>query len=786
MRRSVTRFLIVFLVTVWCLAQASRITHAQELPIWQAAQKINDEAFQAQQELFSAPGSDDPTKHYQAAAAHIDAAAALYAKVIQPGLKVLASSADLAIGDTLIRARAAAENGNAPALAAARGRLASNLVWGSYLATLRVLKSGEGNVSDWLRLREYRQATKFSVVSDGAAQALAKLQPDRSNLDTTLTAVSDDLRDAYDFRLRDAFTKLKDTASQNFTTRTAEWAGRAIGYFNILRDDFIAKRGDADATSLAETLANIEQAALVGNMLVVEDSLKQAQAVLANYQPVTLTTAEISKRAQLLLLFIDLVQVEYQRGVADGQITIPIEYQEATSFRNQAESLFEELRPHIIANDNLGATQLAQLLAQMKSHMLAYSDGKQLKTIGDQALVLVRQTLKVDASFNDPAASFTIIDSMLKDLATAVSQNDYETAERKRLEAYAILDAGIEQRLRGFTPDLAVQVESLFWQGEMNQPGLSVVLANKMPVAVVKATLNRLNAALADAQTALNTAKSAPGAVVSNAAVIVFREGLEAVLILSSLMAGMRSLEGRSQRRPLMLGALLALAGTGLTWWFANNLLTLMIQFGERLEAVISLIAIGVLLLITNWFFHKTYWVGWMANFHSRKGRILGGAAIVGPTLGLILLGFTSIYREGFETVLFLQSLVLDAGLSIVFQGVALGLLGTLIVGFITFKLQMRLPYKRMLIVTGILIGVVLLTMVGNTVHVMQVVGWLPISPIAGLYVPYWMGRWFGIFGTWQGILLQFVSAIFVVGSYVLAEQLNQRKRIQPRSSRVS
>jgi len=108
---------------------------------------------------------------------------------------------------------------------------------------------------------------------------------------------------------------------------------------------------------------------------------------------------------------------------------------------------------------------------------------------------------------------------------------------------------------------------------------------------------------------------------------------------------------------------------------------------------------------------------------------------------------------------------------------VAIGLLGTAIVGIITFALQVRLPYKKMLIVTGVMIGGVLLTMVGHTVHVMQTVGWLPITPINGVYMPFWMGQWFGLFATWQGIILQVGAAAFVIGSYCLAEYQNSRHR---------
>ena len=74
---------------------------------------------------------------------------------------------------------------------------------------------------------------------------------------------------------------------------------------------------------------------------------------------------------------------------------------------------------------------------------------------------------------------------------------------------------------------------------------------------------------------------------------------------------------------------------------------------------------------------------------HQVKGRLLN--AEIGQTIGLMALGFTSIYREGFETVLFLQALVLDAGLLVVLQGMVAGLLAVSIVGVLTFSLQKRL-----------------------------------------------------------------------------------------------
>ena len=191
-----------------------------------------------------------------------------------------------------------------------------------------------------------------------------------------------------------------------------------------------------------------------------------------------------------------------------------------------------------------------------------------------------------------------------------------------------------------------------------------------------------------------------------------------------------------------------------------------------------SLVAIAMLLIITNWFFHKVYWSGWIAKFHGRKRVLLAGAA--GQAVGFGLLGFASVYREGFETALFLQALIFRAPVETVLAGVALGLAGVAVVGILTFRLEKKLPYKKMLVVTGVLIGAVLVTLTGTTVHIMQAVGWVRLSPIFGLALPYWIGNWFGVYPTWQTMGGQVAAAGFVIGSYFVA-----RARLRSGGSRV-
>ena len=92
----------------------------------------------------------------------------------------------------------------------------------------------------------------------------------------------------------------------------------------------------------------------------------------------------------------------------------------------------------------------------------------------------------------------------------------------------------------------------------------------------------------------------------------------------------------------------------------------------------------------------------------------------------------------------------------------------------ITFVLHERLPYKRLLIITGALLVVVLFVMVGEEVNEMQLAGWIGTTSI-GTW-PGWLGQWFSIFPNVETIVAQVVAVAIVLGSYFAAEHLRVRR----------
>ena len=111
-----------------------------------------------------------------------------------------------------------------------------------------------------------------------------------------------------------------------------------------------------------------------------------------------------------------------------------------------------------------------------------------------------------------------------------------------------------------------------------------------------------------------------------------------------------------------------------------------------------------------------------------------------------------------------------------VLEGAAIGLFLTSIVGILTFVAHRRIPYKKMLIATGVLLGVVLVVMVGEEVQEMQLASWLPTTEV-GISLPEWLGTWFAVFPNVEGLVAQAGAALFVVGSYLVVERKKRMRR---------
>ncbi len=205
------------------------------------------------------------------------------------------------------------------------------------------------------------------------------------------------------------------------------------------------------------------------------------------------------------------------------------------------------------------------------------------------------------------------------------------------------------------------------------------------------------------------------------AAVLIFREGLEAALIVAILLGYLRKIGQGRQARGVWLGVGLAVA---LTLGFSLALQAVGASFDYPAkgiyEGVTSLLAVAML----------TGMVFWMTRQARRmKGELERGvdAALVGgSSLALCSLAFFSVAREGLETGLFLSAAAFASSGAATVTGGLVGLAAAIVSGWLVYRAGVRLNLRRFFRATSILLIIFGAAILRYAVHEFEEVGLLP------------------------------------------------------------
>lgn len=540
---------------------------------------------------------------------------------------------------------------------------------------------------------------------------------------------------------------------------------------------------DAPATARPDDTRLLEAAARADWPAFLQNYSEWRNAWEANL-PNLLSSEEVERRGRLLVKLVRLVPKEYHNGVRDGEIVVPLEFREAKDFIVQAQQLVNELsgawrQSHAAAFEKNGGPIVEKLEATEKL-IVAKADPDRVEAAAEETAKLLETSFGLSAQRSGSGKALLEevaldVRTALKNSLAAAQAGRWSEAESLRVDAYTTFDTEIEKRVLPRDPELALRTERSFLDGESGAPGIKALFDQRKKGAPLEAAYQRTLNAVEQCKGLLKVNLS-PATVVYTVLTIAAREGLEAVVVLAALLAGMRGAQNRRTRRYVVTGAWLALAATAVTFWLSRTLIQSLSRFGEKLEAVVSVLAVLVLLTVTNWVFHKVYWVGWNAKLRKLSKSSDSTGETRWEWFALVAVGFLTIYREGFETTLFLQSLILESAMKWVLVGIAAGALLVGIAGLVIFVVGARLPYRKLLVFTGVLVVTILVTFLGSTVRLFQTVGWLPIHPLPQLHLPSWTGFWLGFYPSVEGLTIPLLGFVYVGAAWLFVKWQSLRR----------
>lgn len=560
-------------------------------------------------------------------------------------------------------------------------------------------------------------------------------------------------------------------------------AGRATPELVALRASEVNALTQFPPALLSIAKIDAQTAAAVPIPAADPEAIAQWKLALESHLPDLLSSDDVQRQERMAVKLLRLVPMEYRAGVRDGQIVVPLEYREAVSFTVQAEQILVELRPNWLKNKSKalsehgsalesGFATLEDLLAAKGDITLVDKTCKNLsQLLQDRFGISLRQAGKGSEVVQETALE---IRSLLSQSLQAARAENWRDANSLRLEAYTSFDLEIESRVLPRDPELATRAERSFLDGGASGLGIKATLDQRAKGEVLDAAYGRTLSALDECVALLRVGLS-PTTVSITAFTIVLREGLEAVVILAALLAGLRGPENAGSRRQVGIGAWAAIAVSAITFILARTVIQSLSRYGETLEAVISILAVIILLIVTNWVFHKYYWTGWNARLRELKDKAATQRGQRWEAFAMCGVGFLTIYREGFETTLFMQSLILEGGFAASLAGLFAGLGVIGLAGWAIFTWGMKLPYRKLLVWTGVLVVTILATFLGSTVRLFQTIGWMPIHPIRSLEIPIWMGTWLGIYPSWEGLIIPLLGFAYVGGAWLFVRWQGRR-----------
>lgn len=329
----------------------------------------------------------------------------------------------------------------------------------------------------------------------------------------------------------------------------------------------------------------------------------------------------------------------------------------------------------------------------------------------------------------------------------------------------------VEVPLRVVAPDLTADAETKFAE-------IRGLIKSGAPVEVVRENIVDLRRLIDDTERRLtDTGFDAAAVVVGQSFLIIFREGLEAVLLLTALLGYLEATKSTRYRKPIMWGVVLGLAATALTYLILRSVLAVLPVGREVLEAVVATAAVAVLLYISFWLIARLEHRRWMEFLRSR----VFNAVSIGSTTALVLVGFTAMYREGLETALLYQALVeFGQGLGWwIVIGLAAGLGALAVVSYLIFRLGRRLPVKTFLVGAVALLMATSVAFLGNAVRSLQTADLVALTPLDGWpRAPIFLAQALGYWPSVQTLASQAVLiVVYLLGAFWLLMVRPRRNR---------
>ncbi|MGG1396601.1 FTR1 family protein [Bacillus salipaludis] len=327
------------------------------------------------------------------------------------------------------------------------------------------------------------------------------------------------------------------------------------------------------------------------------------------------------------------------------------------------------------------------------------------------------------------------LSNLLTKAEDQISQKDYQNASSKLNEVLTIwpmVEGDVQTRDSKLYNDIETKVPT------------AISILNSKNVNAQKAS-----EIIEDLHTRLVPLLSKTDYSLWDAALILLREGLEAILIVATLLAFLKRMGQSSKQKWIWAGVGAGILLSAILAIFINILFSKLTAASSReyIEGITGIVAVLMMLTIGAWLHNKSS----IGNWNKFINQQMEQAIAKGSLLSFAMISFLSVFREGAETIIFYAGITPYISLQQLVIGVLLAVVILAVVGFLIINYSVKIPIRLFFKAATILIYVLAFKILGISVHALQISNMIPTTTVNKL--PY--VDWIGLYPTWETTLTQ-------------------------------
>jgi high-affinity iron transporter len=356
--------------------------------------------------------------------------------------------------------------------------------------------------------------------------------------------------------------------------------------------------------------------------------------------------------------------------------------------------------------------------------------------------------------FNQPVKSnIEFINTSIKYLDGAMAlylQGKYNEASQLTTLSYLEGIEPLEMQLKSNDPQLMGVLEDQLHR-------LSKMMEEQKPATEVKDSIDAAKRSISNASEILSKKEYSFFLALFMAVSILLREGLEAFLVIMVVLSILKATNINKAALWVHAGWITAVLSGVVIWFISDKLMVGRMDNMELLEGGISILSVFMLLYIGFWLHGKSEINRWKEYVND----MMKTAIQSGSMFGLAGLSFFVVFREVFESVLFLSALNIESGgkqSNAIIMGIVIAFVIVGILAVFLLRFSAKLPIPKLFKISSFVMGVLAIVLAGKGVHSLQETGIVPIHGLNIIRI-----ELAGIFPTIETCVAQIVVLIALI-----------------------